>query len=74
MIKYNIDYNFVILKKNNNNKNKIIFISQHNSIESLFLQKKIGLYLSHLVPEILGPKVTLVSYIRKVKTISSAHD
>ncbi len=36
------------------------FISQHNLIDPLFLQKKIGLSLSHLVPEILGPKVGLI--------------
>ncbi len=33
---------------------------QHYLIDTLFLQKKIGLSLSHLVPEILGPKVGLV--------------
>ncbi len=33
------------------------FIPQHNSVDPFFLQKKIGLSLSHLVPEILGPKV-----------------
>ncbi len=36
-----------------------LFIPQHNPIDPLFLQKKIGLSLSHLVPEILGPKVGL---------------
>ncbi len=30
-----------------------------DSIDSLFMQKIIGLSLSHLVPEILGPKVGL---------------
>ncbi len=33
------------------------FISPHDPIDPLFLQKRIGLSLSHLVPEILGPKV-----------------
>ncbi len=33
------------------------FIPQQNLIDTLFLQKKIGLSLSHLVPEILGPKI-----------------
>ncbi len=36
------------------------FISQHNPIDPLFLQKKIRLSISHLVPEILGPKVGLI--------------
>ncbi len=36
------------------------FIPQHNPIDPLFLQKKIGFSLSHLVPEILGPKVGLI--------------
>ncbi len=31
-----------------------------NLIDPLFLQKKIGLSLSHLVPEILGHKVGLI--------------
>ncbi len=35
------------------------YIPQHNPIDPLFLQKKICLSLSHLVPEILGPKVGL---------------
>ncbi len=35
------------------------FIPQHDFIGPLFLQKKISLSLSHLVPEILGPKVDL---------------
>ncbi len=34
------------------------FIPQHNPIDPLFLQKK-AVCLSHLVPEILGPKVGL---------------
>ncbi len=38
----------------------LFFIPQHNPIDPLFLQKKIGLSLSHLVPEILGPKVSLI--------------
>ncbi len=33
------------------------FIRQHNLIDPLFLQKKICLSLSHLVLEILGPKI-----------------
>ncbi len=33
------------------------FIPQNNPIDPIFLQKKIDLFLSHLVPEILGPKV-----------------
>ncbi len=37
-----------------------IFIPQHNPIDLFFLQKKIGLSLSHLVPEILGPKVVVI--------------
>ncbi len=36
------------------------FIPHHNPIDTLFLQKKIDLSLSHLVPEILGPKVGLI--------------
>ncbi len=36
------------------------FISQHNPIDPLFLEKKIGLSLSHLVPEILRPKVGII--------------
>ncbi len=35
----------------------LYFIPPHNPIDPLFLQEKIGLSLSHLVPEILGPKV-----------------
>ncbi len=31
-----------------------------NLINPLFLQKKIGLFLTHLVPEILGLKVALL--------------
>ncbi len=36
------------------------FMPQHNPIDPLFLQTKIGLSLSHLVPEILGPKVGII--------------
>ncbi len=36
------------------------FIPHHNPIDPLFLEKKIGWSLSHLVPEILGPKVGLI--------------
>ncbi len=36
------------------------FIPQHNPIDPFFLQKKISLSLSHLVSEILGPKVGLI--------------
>ncbi len=35
------------------------FMTHHNLIDPFFLQKKIGLSLSHLVPEILGPNVGL---------------
>ncbi len=35
------------------------FIPQHNPIDPLFLQK-ISLSLSHLLPEILGPKIGLI--------------
>ncbi len=35
-------------------------IPQHNPIGPLFLQKKIGLSLLHLVPEMLGPKMDLI--------------
>ncbi len=38
------------------------FISQHNPIDPLFLKKKIGLPLSHLVLEILGPNIGLFVY------------
>ncbi len=36
------------------------FIPQHTPIDPLFLQKKIGLSLSHLIPWILGPKCGLI--------------
>ncbi len=36
------------------------FIPPYNLIDALFLQKKIGLSLSHLVPEILGAKFGLI--------------
>ncbi len=37
--------------------NPILYIIMISFIDTLFLHKKIGLSLSHLVPEILGPKV-----------------
>ncbi len=36
------------------------FIPQYNPIDSQFVVKKIGLSLSYLVPEIIGPKVGLI--------------
>ncbi len=36
------------------------FIPQHNPIDPLILAETINLSLSHLVPEILGPKVGLI--------------
>ncbi len=38
----------------------LFYIPQHNPIDHLVLQKKICLPPSHLVPEILGPKVGLI--------------
>ncbi len=35
----------------------LFYYASNQSIDSLFLQKKISLSLSHLVPEILGTKV-----------------
>ncbi len=42
------------------NKIESYFIPQHNPIDIFFLQKKISLSLSHLVPEILGLKFGLI--------------
>ncbi len=42
------------------------FIPQHHPIDPFFLQKKIGLSLSHLVPEILGPTVGLIFYTKSL--------
>ncbi len=39
-----------------------LFYAHHNLIEPLLLQKKIGLSLSHLVSEILGPTVALIGH------------
>ncbi len=36
------------------------FICQQHPIDPLFLFSKIGLSVSHLVPEILGPKFGLI--------------
>ncbi len=36
------------------------FVHLHNPIDPSICRKKIGLSLSHLVPEILGPKVALI--------------
>ncbi len=44
------------------NQTGLLFIPQHDLIELLVLQKRIGLSLSHLVPEIHGPKVGLCFY------------
>ncbi len=35
----------------------------HDLADPLFLKKKIGLSLSHLVPEILGPEVDLTFHV-----------
>ncbi len=43
------------------------FIPQHIRIDPLFLQKKIGLSGSHLLLQIIGPKVRL--YFHKKLTI-----
>ncbi len=42
-----------------NNPIGSLFIHQHNRVDPSFC-RKIGLSLSHLVPEILGPKVGLM--------------
>ncbi len=39
-----------------------LFMPQHNLIESPLSAEKISLSLSHLVPEILVSKVSLISY------------
>ncbi len=36
------------------------FTAQHNLFDPRFLHKKLVCLLSHLVPEILGPKVCLI--------------
>ncbi len=36
------------------------FMPYHDPTDPIFLQKKISLSLSHVVPEILGPKVGLI--------------
>ncbi len=41
-------------------------MTPHFSIFPLFLQKEIGLSLSRLVPEILGPKFGLICYLNVV--------
>ncbi len=44
------------------------FIPPHNPIDTLFLQKN-QLSLSHLVPEILGPKIGLILHQNVLVTI-----
>ncbi len=36
------------------------FMPNHDLIDPFILQKKIGLSLSHLIPDILGPKLGLI--------------
>ncbi len=39
-----------------------LFMHHHDLIDPLFLLKKIGLSLTHLIPEILGHKFGLIFY------------